>query len=221
MLYVPIRWLGKNTRSVLLLGLLGLPGAAVFAGAQSVQLPAPIERRTPTVHPGGGQPNAGARRVTRGEHLAQWMDQHSTLTPQQQQQALQHEPGFQELPRTTQQRMMDRLAQLDAMSPKQRQRVLARTEAMERLDPEQRAEVRGAMGQLGALPTADRRAVASTFRALRELPPEQRVQAYASGRYGPPLSDAQRSVLLNLLRVEPMLPPPASAAPPAPVQTFR
>lgn len=221
MLYVPIRWVGKKTRSALLLGLLGLPGAGVLAAAQSVQSPAPIERRTPSTHPGGGQTGAGERRVPRGEHLAQWMDQHSTLTPQQQQQALQHEPGFQELPRTTQQRMMDRLAQLDAMGPKQRQRVLARTEAMERLDPQQRAEVRGVMGQLGALPTADRHAVASTFRALRELPPEQRVQAYASGRYGPPLSDAQRSVLFNLLRVEPMLPPPAPAAPPVPVQTFR
>ncbi len=107
--------------------------------------------------------------------------------------------------------MLDRLAQLDAMNPRQRQRVLARTESMEKLNPDQRAEVRGAMSQLGSLPVEDRRAVARTFRALRELPPEQRVQAYASGQYGPALSDTQRTVLFDLLRVEPMLPP---AAPP-------
>ncbi len=146
----------------------------------------------------------------RGEHLAEWMNQHSSLTPQQQQQALEHEPGFQELPRNTQQRMLDRLSQLDAMNPRQRQRVLARTEVMERLNPGQRAEVRSAMAQLGSLPVNDRRAVAQTFRALRELPAEQRIQAYASGRYGAPLNDTQRTVLFHLLQVEPMLPPPAA-----------
>lgn len=178
--------------------------------------PAPIERRSPQPRPLGNQHSSEDHRGARGEHLAEWMNQHSNLTPQEQQQALQHEPGFGQLPRTTQQRMLDRLAQLDAMNPRQRQRVLARTESMEKLNPDQRAEVRGAMSQLGSLPVEDRRAVARTFRALRELPPEQRVQAYASGQYGPALSDTQRTVLFDLLRVEPMLPPAAlpPAAPP-------
>lgn len=148
------------------------------------------------------------------------MNQHSNLTPQQQQQALQHEPGFQELPRNTQQRMLDRLSQLDAMTPLQRQRVLARTEAMERLNPDQRAEVRTAMSQLGSLPGDERHAVAQTFRALRELPPEQRIQAYASGRYGTPLNDTQRTVLFHLLQVEPMLPRPDAPPAAVPAQAF-
>ena len=71
-----------------------------------------------------------------GEHLAEWMNQHRDLSPQQQQQALDREPGFRELPQPTQQRMRDRLTQLDAMTPDQRQRVLARNEALERLTPE-------------------------------------------------------------------------------------
>lgn len=182
-------------------------------------MPAPIERRAPTTQMSGTQGREGTaeRRGPRGEHLAEWMNQHSTLSLQQQQQALEREPGFQQLPRPTQQRMLDRLSQLDAMNPRQRQRVLARTEAMERLNPEQRAAVRGAMGQLGNLPPEERRPVAQTFRALRGVPPSQRMQALASGRFGSPLNEVQRSVLLNLLKVEPMLPPPAPS-PEAPLQ---
>lgn len=177
------------------------------------QEPAPIERRPPGANPAGEAlspaRNNGAHRRPLGEHLAEWMNQHSSLTPQQQQQALEREPGFHQLPTQTQQRVRDRLAQLDAMPPERRQRIIARTEAMERLNPDQRAEVRGALGQLGSLPLEQRHQVAHTFRALRDLPAEQRVQAYNSGRFGPPLNDAQRTVLMNLLRVEPMLPPPA------------
>ena len=173
---------------------------------------APIERRPPP-QSSGARPsqslNMPGRRGPRGEHLAEWMNQHSSLSPLDQQRALEQEPGFHELPTQTQQRMRERLSQLDAMTPQRRQRMLARTEAMERLNPDQRAEVRGAMSQLGTLPPEERRAVAHTFRELRELPLEQRAGAYASGRYGPMLSDTDRSVLMNLLRVEPMLPPPA------------
>ncbi|MGI4829764.1 MAG: DUF3106 domain-containing protein [Janthinobacterium lividum] len=209
-----------------------------------LQVPAPIERRPPpssngmpstpstpsspmTNGPYAGLSNGSYTSPTqeqrrapgrgpRGEHLAEWMNQHRTLSPQQQQQALGHEPGFQTLPSDTQQRMRQRLSQLDAMNPEQRQRLLARNEAMERLTPDQRGEVRGALGQLGSLPMDQRRMVAHTFRALRDLPPQQRIMAFNTGRFGPPLNEGQRIILFNLLRVEPMLPPPAS-----PVQTVR
>lgn len=177
---------------------------------QDPQGPAPIERRPPSVRP--ATPPAtkpGLHHGPAGEHLAQWMNQHSNLTPQQQQQALEHEPGFHDLPQETQQRMRSRLAELDAMTPEQRQRRLAHIEAMERLSPDQRAAVREAMAQLGNLPPEERHTVAQTFRALRDLPAEQRVQAYASGRFGAPLNDNDRTVLMNLLRVEPMLEPAA------------
>jgi len=156
--------------------------------------PAPAAQR-----PGGGQKN---------EHLAEWMNQHSNLTPAQQQQALENEPGFRELPAQTQQNMRNRLAQLNAMPPQQRERVLNRNEAMEHLTPEQRGQVRGAMEQLGALPPDQRRFVARSFRELRELPPGQRMAMMNSPRYAGQMNDAQRATLSNLMRVEPMLPPP-------------
>jgi hypothetical protein len=164
--------------------------------------PPPAQRQAPGPGPaqrGGGQKN---------EHLAQWMNQHSNLSPAQQQQALENEPGFRELPAQTQQNMRNRLAQLNAMPPQQRERVLNRNEAMERLTPEQRGQVRGAMEQLGGLPPDQRRFVARSFRELRELPPNERQAALNSPRYAGQMNDAQRATLNNLLRVEPMLPPP-------------
>lgn len=177
----------------------------VFCQAQGQQLPAPIERRTPSTSKPTDNPLTKEKRGPQGEHLAEWMNQHSNLSPQQQRQALEQLPGFQELPKDTQLRYLNRLAHLDAMSPQRRERVLARTEAMESLNPDQRAQVRGAMAELGHLPQEERRTVARTFRELRELPQEQRLAALDAGRFGPPLSAEQRTVLMNLLRVEPLM----------------
>jgi hypothetical protein len=161
---------------------------------QSSQLSA-IQRRNP-------QPGQNVK----GEHLAEWMNQHSNLTPQQQQQALNREPGFNQLPQATQQRMHERLTQLNAMNPDRRQRILNYNERMEHLSVDQRTEVRGSMQQLGALPQDQRRQVAKSFRELRELPPDQRGAALNSPQYQY-MNPAQRSALNNLLRVEPLIPP--------------
>lgn len=200
---------------------LASPFSSRFPRGRSAQV-APIERRPPqanrlpaTRSTGGYRLQTGPgaapierRSPARGEHLAEWMNQHSNLTPEQQQQALQREPGFKSLPPQTQQRYLNRLAQLNAMNPQRRERVLQLNEWMEHLAPQQRADVRGAMGQLGSLPPDQRTVVARTFGALRGLPPQQRIPALNSGRFGPPMNDAQRAALYNLLRVEPLLPPP-------------
>jgi hypothetical protein len=195
----------------------GLHQVRMPAQPHAQQAPAPVERRPPGGTGPGGAPQQSqlapiVRRNpqaqgTKGEHLAEWMSQHSNLTVDQQQQALDREPGFRDLPAQTQERMHERLSQLNAMTPEQRQRLLAHNEIMERLNPDQRAQVRGAMQELGALPEDQRRAVARSFRELRELPPDQRAAAMNSDRYTW-MNPAQRATMNNLLRVEPMLPPP-------------
>lgn len=189
--------------------------------ARVQQAPAPIERRPPpSTQRSAASPSAQEHSQLapiehrnspghgpKGEHLAQWMSQHSNLSPQQQQQALEREPGFRQLPAQTQQRMRNRLAQLDAMSPQQRQRVLSHTEMIERMTPDQRTQFRGAMQELGSLPPDQRHAVARSFRDLRELPPDQRLAAVNSPRYNW-MNPAQRATMMNLLRIEPLLPPP-------------
>ena len=219
-------WRGEMSRR-------GTPGEGVVRGAgmggQQQQPPAPIERRAPTPHPAnGGTANGGmagspagasagsvgtrgggihgGAGAGRGEHLSDWMNQHNNLTPQQQREALEREPGFHELPSQQQQRMRERLSQLDAMQPEQRQRMLAHTEMMERLSPDQRTQVRGAMAQLGSLPPDQRQMVARSFRELRALPPGQRMAVMNSGQYRW-MTPTQRSTLNNLMRVEPMIPP--------------
>lgn len=207
--------------AVLAVGTLSCVLRAEGVPQQQQQAPAPVERRPaqqphPGMQDGSRQGNARSR-VMHGEHLAEWMSRHSSLTLQQQQQALQNEPGFHTLPAPTQQRMQERLSQLDAMPPAKRQRIMDRTEAIERLSPDQRAQVRGAMSQLGSLPMPERHEVARTFRALRDLPEQQRMAALSSGRYGALPNEQDRAALMNLLRVEPMLPPP-EARPNGPTQ---
>jgi len=178
-----------------------------FGGQQ--ERPAPIERRPPPtgamVQPGSQQHLVGPNGRRGGEHLPEWMAQHQGMTLEQQQAALDREPGFRELPPQTQAQMHQRLAQLNAMTPEMRARTLAHTEAMERLSPAQRSQVRGVMEQLGSLPMEQRRQVMRSFRELRMLPPEQRMGLMNSPRYGW-LSYEQRVVLTNLIVIAPMLP---------------
>ena len=194
----------------------GSPSYVVVGGSQhhgfggQQQQPAPIERRPPPtgamMQPGSQPHLVGPNGRRGGEHLPEWMEQHQGLTLEQQQAALDREPGFRELPLQTQIQMHQRLAQLNAMTPEMRARTLAHTEAMERLDPAQRSQVRGAMQQLGSLPMEERRQVIRSFRELRMLPPEQRLGMMNTPRYGW-LNYQQRTVLTNLIFIAPMLPP--------------
>jgi Spy/CpxP family protein refolding chaperone len=165
------------------------------------------------------QPNAGPRAATprampphpgfpghygaNQEHLLQWMDHHSNLTPDQQQKALSHEPGFRDLPPETQQRMHERLNQLNSMPPERRRRWLERNEAIARLTPPQRQQVRDAMRQFGSLPTDRRHQVARAFRELRDTPESQRQALLNSDRYRSQFSDEEFGALSGLLSIEP------------------
>ncbi len=140
------------------------------------------------------------------EHLPQWIQHHQNLSPEQQQHALENEPGFRQLPQQTQQRMRDRLSQLNSMPPTQRTHVLERAEQMENLNPQQRQQVRGAMAQLGSLPQDRRRIVARAFRDMRGMSPQQR-QAFMSSEYlQRQLSPDERGKLGDLMSIEPLLP---------------
>lgn len=153
----------------------------------------------------GAHPSGMGRQQKR-EHLEQWMNQHSNLSPADQQRALEKEPGFRQLPPQTQQQLRNRLNQLNNMSPEQRRRLIERNEAMERLTPPQRQQVRSAMRQWHDLPQDRRRMVAHAFRDLREMPQPQRQAVLNSDRFRSQFSDQERSTLSNLLNVEPYLP---------------
>lgn len=184
-----------------------LCGSAMVAPAQPDRHPAPVVRMSPSMQRPSGQPGNRPNAVPRGAHLGQWMQQHNNLSAQQQERALEHEPGFSQLPQQTQQRMVQRLDRLNSMPEQKRERVISRGEALERMTPQQRGSVRNAMGELGALPQDRRRQVARSFRELRNMPPEQRNSILSSPEYRQQFSDEERGTLGNLLSVGPLLPP--------------
>lgn len=202
-----IRGFVSQSGALLLLAWLGqVPALARPAQGSH---PAPVVRMPPTTAREAQNPTQSNLRPPgppRGAHLGQWMQQHGNLSAQQQQRALESEPGFNQLPAQTQQRMMQRLNRLNSMPEQQRERVISRNEAMERMTPQQRGDVRSAMGQLGALPQNRRHLVARSFRELRAMPPQERNSLLGSPEYRQQFSDEERNTLGNLLSVSPLLP---------------
>lgn len=210
--------------SLIVLGSSAWPLAAHPQSQQTVQHPAPVVRQAPPAQPQHPASAQGDQFVAHSgqnqEHLQQWMQSHGNLTLEQQQHALDNEPGFHQLSPEAQQRMHQRLTQLNGMSPEQRQRTYARTEAMERLAPEQRQQVRTALTGLGSLPKDRRMYVAREFRAMRDMPISERQAFLNSPAMRAEFSDQERLVLNNLFEAAPYLPPPAqpNAAPAMPMQ---
>ncbi len=141
-----------------------------------------------------------------GPHLGNWLQSHQGQSFAGQENALRREPGFNSLPQQQQQRLIDRLHQLDTMPPQQRQRTLGRIENMERLTPDRRQAVRNSAQELSNMDPERKQQVRGAFRALREMPPAERSQVLNSPAYRSMYSDHERQVLGNLLSVEPYTP---------------
>ena len=157
-----------------------------------------------------GQQGPRPRFENNQPHLGTWLARHGNLTPQQQERALQSEPGFNRLPPETQQKLMNRLQQLNRMPPNQRERTMDRIEAMERLSPQMRQQVRASVQQFHALPADRQRLVKKAFRDLRDYPPEQRQAMMNSGQFQAQFTPQERGILGNILAVEPYQPVPRS-----------
>jgi hypothetical protein len=193
-LFVTTRRVLASVPAVLLAVVLCLPASAQFHSA--AQKNNNSHAAAPPPHPGfTGNPGKNL-------HLQQWMDRHSNLTPEQQQKALEREPGFRDLPPETQQRMRNHLNQLNSMPPEKRQRWLERNEAMARLTLPQREQVRDTMKQYRELPPDRKRQVARAFRDLHDVPEEQRQALLNSDRYRSQFSDQELGTLSGLLSVE-------------------
>jgi hypothetical protein len=143
-------------------------------------------------------------------HLGTWLARHGNLPPEQQERALQSEPGFKSLPPETQQRLLNRLRQLNRMPPNQRQRTMDHIEAMERLSPQMRQQVRASVQQFHALPEDRQRLVRKAYRDLRAYPPEQRQAMMNSSQFQAQFTAQERGILGNILAIEPYQPVPRS-----------
>jgi hypothetical protein len=178
---------GKLARSVFGALLLVLPLSSCFARPPQQGPPPRFESNQPA-------------------HIGKWLERHGNLTPEQQEKALQSEPGFSQLAPEQQQRLLGRLRQLNRMPLAQRQRTIDHIEAMERLTPQMRQQVRASFQEFHTLPEDRRRLMKKAFRDLREYPPEQRQAMMNSSQFQAQFSPQERGILTNLLAVEPYQP---------------
>jgi hypothetical protein len=170
--------------------------APVPPGPPSAYRPYPVQRA----------PYAAPPSNVRGPHLGNWLQNHQGESFTGQENALRREPGFNRLPQPQQQRLIDRLHQLDSMPPQQRQRWIGRNENMERLSPERRQEVRSSVQELHSMNPTRKQQVQAAWRVLRDMPPAQREHVLNSPAYRSMYSDHERQILGNLLSVEPYQP---------------
>lgn len=155
--------------------------------------------------PGLGGPVAGpgVNGGARPGHLGDWLNNHRNLSPQQQEQELRREPGFNRLSPEMQQRVLNRLRSLDSRPPEQRQRILQRNEMFEGLSPQQKADVRMSSQSLAGMAPERQRMVRQAFIDLRGIPPQQRDQILHSARFSQTFTPDERHVLGSLLSIEP------------------
>lgn len=187
----------------------GVPQAWA-AGRRGAGFQAHAHAATPPAH--AAMPQASAPQGHAGmparqgqQHLPQWWASHRNLPPNQQAEALRREPGFRNLPEGQQQRLLNRLQSFNQRSPQQQQRTLGRVEMFERLSPERQQEVRGASQAFSHMAPDRQVAMRHAFQQLRQMPPEQRQQMLNSS-YGSQFSPQERTVLGNMLSIEPYQP---------------
>lgn len=189
------------------------PAPSPYHGVpQNRIVPAPVPPGPPSAYrpaspyPGARTPYSPPSLNSRGEHLGGWLQNHQGESFTGQENALRREPGFSRLPQPQQQRLIDRLHQLDTMPPQQRQRTIGRIENMERLSPDRRQAVRNSAQELGGMDPGRKQQVRGAFRVLREMPPSERQRVLNSPAYRSMYSDHERQILGNLLSVEPYNP---------------
>jgi Protein of unknown function (DUF3106) len=136
-------------------------------------------------------------------HLGEWLQRHEELSPEDQKKAFAAEPGFDQLPQETRQKLLNRLQQISRMPPRQRQRTLDRIEALEHLTPQRREQVRASFQDFRTLAEDRQRMVKKAFRDLREYPPEQRLAMMSSREFQGQFTPKERRILGDILAVEP------------------
>ena len=178
--------------------------------------PPPYARRI--LYQGNTYPQNNNQRRENGpnatEHLPAWMRKHQNESPAERERSLRMEPGFNRLPPAQQQNLVNTLHHLDEMPPEQRERTLMRMENMERLSPQMREAVRSSARQLNEMSPERRRLWQKAFRDLENMPPEQRQEILHSQEFAGQFSAQERSIMGNLLAVEPYRNPGPMEAPP-------
>lgn len=135
----------------------------------------------------------------RKHRFGAWFQDHRNLSPEQQQQALERDPKFQELPADRQARLRDRLRWLNSLPKEQRERVISRMGHWEDMSPEQRERWKQFQDRLSGMTSERQQAIRQTFRSLRWMSPEDRQRTFESDHFKQDFSDDEKGLLNSML----------------------
>jgi hypothetical protein len=159
-------------------------------------------RNAPNVQPNipRNVPNANAGAATNpGPHTGSWLREHQNDTPQQMEQALRSDPGFQRLPAQRQEQLLKQLQNFSSRPPQQREQMLSRMETLESFSPEQRQQVRQVWEQFRDLPPDRKRQVHQIYQHLLCMNPTDRQALLSSDRFRSNFSEQERGILNGAL----------------------
>lgn len=139
-----------------------------------------------------------------------WIKNHQGMTPEQQQKALENDPGFKRLPAARQEALRERLRKFNSLPPQQRERAMRRWEFLESLRPEQREQLRQSNKELNALPEGRRLMVHKALRSLRQMTPQGRDEVFKSDRFRSTFSGQEQDILKRLSAFSPPPEEPAN-----------
>ncbi len=149
-----------------------------------------------------GQPNERAM-----EGLPpKWVERVRDMSPEQQQQFLENNAQFKQLPPGRQQQILQNLDKWNRLTPEQKQEAIDRERLLEQLTPEQREYVRGTLlPKWQALPQPRRQAINQHLAMLRNMSPSTQQAALNDPKFTQGLSPDEQSMLrdLNSLRNPP------------------
>ncbi|HJX84634.1 MAG TPA: DUF3106 domain-containing protein [Candidatus Angelobacter sp.] len=183
----------RLTLSVLLFVTAALANQQQHPGAHG---PAP----RPNVNNNKNHPKADNKQ----EHKAgDWLLKNQTLPPDQQEKALENDPGFQKLPPERQAQLKERLRKFNSLPPEERQRAVQRMQFMESLTPQQREQFQQANQQFQGLPENRKLLVRTALRHLRQMDPQGRQQQFQSDQFRNTFSPQEQELLKSLSGISP------------------
>ena len=194
----------KSVLAILIVVFSTIPALALFHGwPQKSTPPARSASQPPgNAAPPASSPNSGNvyqfHLQGPGPHRGDWLRKYGNLPPSQQEQQLQHDPGFRRLPADKQNHLLDRLRNFNSQPPQKKAQILNRMETFEHMTPEQQANARNLFQQYHNLPEDQRNKVSQAYRRLRGMPPDARNQLLNSDEFRNNYTEEQRDLLRGM-----------------------
>lgn len=153
---------------------------------------------------GSNAPHVQAQKTgPKAPKLGAWLRAHKDLPFDQQEKALENDPGFKRLTPQRQAELKDRLQKFNSLPPDKKEKALRNMEYWEKLTPEQKEQIKQAHQHMETLPAERKTMVRKALRHLRTLSPAERQQEFASGEFKTKFSDQEQTILRNLAEINP------------------